>query len=209
MSAKISEAVVRRLPVYYRHVCEMQREGVECISSQDLSRRLGYTASQIRQDISALGGSGVQGSGYSVAQLRSQLEHTMGLDSFHTMIIVGAGNIGRAVAHSTSFRELGFETIAIFDNNPDKLGWEIGSLTVRPSSQMESFVKENPVDIAVLAVPRNVAQQITDRLCASGVRAFWNFAPLDLQVPKGVALLNMHLDEGLEVLSYRMHQMHG
>lgn len=204
MAAKLSEAVVRRLPVYYRHVCELKKEGVECISSQELSDRLGYTASQIRQDISAMGATGVQGSGYSIDLLRAHLETLMGLDSFHTMIIVGAGNLGRAVAHSVSFRNLGFETIGIFDNNPDKLGWDIGNLTVRPASQMEAFVRDNPVDIAVLTVPRECTQEIVDRLVACGVRAFWNFAPLDVKVPKGTSLVNMHLDEGLEVLSYRM-----
>ena len=206
MASKLSEAVIRRLPIYYRHLCELQEEGVESISSQELSHRLGFTASQIRQDISALGGTGVQGTGYSVAYLRSHLESLMGLDTFHTMIIIGAGNIGRALAHSSSFRSLGFETIGVFDNNPDKLGWEIGSLTVRPSSQLQTFVRENTVDIAVLTLPKEATQAIVDQLIACGVKSFWNFAPVDVRVPRGIHLVNMHLEEGLEELSYRMKQ---
>lgn len=204
MAGYVSEAVIKRLPAYYRHLKELEKEGVVQISSQGLGERMDFTASQIRQDINCFGGFGRQGYGYNVSELRAHIGHIMGVDQGHKMIIVGAGNIGRAVALASSFPQNGFETIAVFDSNENKIGTQIGQLTVQDVADMERYLSENTVDIAVLALPVSCAQEMADRLCSYGVKGFWNFAPLDLKLPKEASVVNVHLDEGLQVLSYRM-----
>ena len=204
MAGYVSEAVIKRLPAYYRHLKELEREGVKQISSQGLGERMAFTASQIRQDINCFGGFGRQGYGYSVTELREHIGHIMGVDQSHRMIILGAGNIGRAVALSDSFPRNGFETVAIFDASPEKVGMEVGGLTVQDVAGLKRYLSEHPVDIAVLALPVGCAQEMADLLCACGVRGFWNFAPLDLKLPREASVVNVHLDEGLEVLSFRM-----
>ena len=204
MAGYVSEAVIKRLPSYYRHLKELELEGVEQISSQELGARMRLTASQIRQDINSFGGIGRQGYGYSVAGLREHIGRTLGVDKRHGMIIIGAGNIGRAVALSDSFPANNFETEAIFDNDPAKIGMRIGAFTVQDVAHLRPYVQAHPVAIAVLAVPAVYAQALVELLCACGVRGFWNFAPVDLKLPEGAAAVNVHLDEGLEVLSYRM-----
>lgn len=204
MAGHVSEAVIKRLPAYYRHLKELEKEGVHQISSQGLGNRMRLTASQIRQDINCFGGFGRQGYGYSVTGLREHIGHILGVDRPHRMIIVGAGNIGRAVALSDSFPANGFETVALFDNDAGKIGMQVGSLVVQDVSGLKRYLDENPVDIAVLAVPVSHAQQMAEELCEQGVRGFWNFAPLDLKLPEGTSVVNVHLDEGLEILSFRM-----
>lgn len=204
MGAYISEAVIKRLPAYYRHLRELEQEGIMQISSQGLGERMNFTASQIRQDINCFGGFGRQGYGYSVAELRAHIGKIMGVDQKHRMIIVGAGNIGRAVALADSFPRNGFETVAIFDAQAEKVGKQIGSLTVQDVADLKRYLSENTVDIAVLALPVNCAQEMANQLYEYGVRGFWNFAPLDLKLPRDASIVNVHLDEGLQVLSYRM-----
>lgn len=204
MAGYVSEAVIKRLPAYYRHLKELERDGVVQISSQGLGERMGLTASQIRQDINCFGGFGRQGYGYSVSELRTHIGHIMGVDEKHNMIILGAGNIGRAVALADSFPQNGFETVAIFDVSASCIGMQIGNLTVQDTAELERYLSGNPVDIAVLALPKSCAQQMTDLLYACGIRGFWNFAPLDLKLPADASVVNVHLDEGLEVLSFRM-----
>lgn len=204
MAGYVSEAVIKRLPAYYRHLKELERDGVVQISSQGLGERMGLTASQIRQDINCFGGFGRQGYGYSVSELRTHIGHIMGVDEKHNMIILGAGNIGRAVALADSFPQNGFETVAIFDASASCIGMQIGKLTVQDTAELERYLSGNPVDIAVLALPKSCAQQMTDLLYACGIRGFWNFAPLDLKLPADASVVNVHLDEGLEVLSFRM-----
>jgi len=204
MAGYVSEAVIKRLPAYYRHLKELELEGVHQISSQGLGERMGFTASQVRQDINCFGGFGRQGYGYSVAELRMHIGRITGVDQAHNMIIVGAGNIGSAVALADSFPRNGFETVAIFDSNPAKIGREIGSLVVQDVAQLKRYLDENQVDIAVLALPVACAQEMAERLYGYGVRGFWNFAPLDVKLPRDAATVNVHLDEGLQVLSYRM-----
>ena len=167
---------------------------------------MGLTASQIRQDINCFGGYGRQGYGYSVSGLREHIGHLLGLDQTHQMIIVGGGNIGRAMARSDSFPRDGFETIAIFDRDEKKIGREVDGLFVQDIDCMERFVREHPVDIALLAVPARAAQGLAERLYACGVRGFWNFAPVDLYLPENAVVENVHLDESLEVLSFRILQ---
>jgi len=204
MAGYVSEAVIKRLPAYYRHLKELEREGVTQISSQGLGERMAFTASQIRQDINCFGGFGRQGYGYNVSELREHIGHIMGVDQSHKMVILGAGNIGRAVALSDSFPSNGFETVAIFDSHPSKIGIQVGGLTVQDSAGLKRYLDENPVDIVVLALPVGCAQEMADLACECGVRGFWNFAPLDLKLPREASVVNVHLDEGLEVLSFRM-----
>ena len=204
MAGYVSEAVIKRLPAYYRHLKELEKEGVVQISSQGLGERMDFTASQIRQDINCFGGFGRQGFGYSVPELRMHIGRIMGVDQPHRMIILGAGNIGSAVALSDSFPRNGFETVAIVDNNPAKIGRQIGTLTVQDAADVKRYLDEHAVDIAVLALPVSCAQEIAEQLFEYGIRGFWNYAPLDLKLPHGAAIVNVHLDEGLQVLSYRM-----
>jgi len=204
MAGYVSEAVIRRLPRYYRHLKELEAEGVKQISSQELGKRMKLTASQIRQDINCFGGFGRQGYGYDVPELKEHMAAILGVDQVHRMIIVGAGNIGRAVALSDSFPSNGFETIAMFDTDPAKIGGSIGGIPVLDIGAVTDFLSQNAVDIAVLAVPIDTAQAVADVLCANGVRAIWNFVPVDLKLPPETKVVSVHLDEGLEILSFKM-----
>ncbi len=204
MAGYVSEAVIKRLPIYYRHLKELESEGVTQISSQGLGERMSFTASQVRQDINCFGGFGRQGYGYSVTALKEHIGHIMGVDQPHRMIILGAGNIGRAVALADSFPRNGFATVAIFDSDPAKIGMKVGELSVQDVSQVKRYIMENPTDIAVLALPVQGAQELARAIYDCGIRGFWNFAPLDLKLPADASIVNVHLDEGLEVLSFRM-----
>ncbi len=206
MAGYVSEAVIKRLPGYYRHLKELEKEGVEQISSQDLGERMRLTASQIRQDINCFGGFGRQGYGYSVTGLREHIGRILGVDHLHTMVIVGAGNIGRAVALSDSFPSNGFQSVALFDNDQKKIGMDVGGMIVQNMKEIKRYLEGHPVDIAVLALPASGAQETAEMLFHLGIKGFWNFAPLDLKLPKDVSVVNVHLDEGLEVLSFRMMQ---
>jgi redox-sensing transcriptional repressor len=204
MAGYVSEAVIRRLPGYYRHLKELEAEGVMQISSQGMGERMKLTASQIRQDINCFGGFGRQGYGYNVTELREHIGRILGIDRTHKMIIMGAGNIGRAVALSDSFTTNGFQAVALFDTDPQKFGSVIGVSPVKDLESLEAFLAAQSVDIAVLAVPTASAQVVADRLCNGGVRAIWNFAPVDLKHPRETTVVNVHLEEGLEILSFKM-----
>ena len=206
MAGYVSEAVIRRLPGYYRHLRELEAEGVRQISSQGLGERMRLTASQIRQDINCFGGFGRQGYGYSVPELREHIGKILGIDRVHKMVIVGAGNIGRAVALSDSFPDNGFLTLGIFDADPKKIGQPIGSIPVQDIATIGVFLREHHIDIAVLAVPPPKAQQVAECLYDNGVKAIWNFVPVDLKLPADTTVVNVHLEEGLEILSFKMKQ---
>ena len=206
MAGYVSEAVIRRLPGYYRHLRELESEGIKQISSQELGERMKLTASQIRQDINCFGGFGRQGYGYSVSELRAHIGKILGVDHAHQLAIIGAGNIGRAVALSDSFPTNGFQTIAIFDSDAKKVGTTIGGITIQNVETMGAYLSDHPIDIAVLAVPIGRAQQVAEDLYASGVRAIWNFVPADLKLPADTSIVNVHLEEGLEILSFKMKQ---
>lgn len=204
MAGYVSDAVIRRLPGYYRHLRELESAGVTQISSQELGKRMQLTPSQIRQDINCFGGFGRQGYGYNVTELKGHIGEILGLDRQHRMIILGAGSIGTAVARYPTFSREGFETIAMFDVAADKVGHQVGEIPVLPMDQLESFLGRNHVDIAVLAMPSNYAQEALDRLYAGGVRAVWNFAPIDLNHTGEMIVVNVHLSDSLQILSYRM-----
>lgn len=207
MSGYVSDAVIRRLPLYYRHLHDLEQEGVKQISSQELGERMQLTPSQIRQDINSFGGFGRQGYGYPVRSLKEHIRKIMGLDEEHRMVIVGAGRIGTAIAQYAFFEREGFITVAMFDSEPEKVCPEDKNRPVYPVAELEKRIPELKPDIAVLTLPAESAQGVLDRLYALGVRAVWNFAPVDLHHPRDLALVNVHLSDSLHILSYRMHQM--
>ena len=204
MGGHVSDAVIRRLPGYYRYLKELEAEGIQQISSQELGERMNLTPSQIRQDINCFGGFGRQGYGYNVSNLKHQLAVILGIDKPHRMIIAGAGHIASAISGYQSFREAGFETVAAFDVDPDKIGKRMGSVPVLDISELPAFLAENKVDIAVLAVPVGRAQETANLLISNGIRAIWNFAPTDLQHGRDVIVVNMHMSDSLQILSYHI-----
>lgn len=207
MAGRVSEAVIRRLPGYYRHLRELEAAGVHQISSQELGARMQQTPSQIRQDINCFGGFGRQGYGYNVSELKERIGEILGLDKKHRMVILGAGSIGSAVARYPSFSREGFETLAMFDVAENKVGTEQDGVLVKHMDELEAFLREHPVEIAVIALPAAAAQRTLDRLDQCGVRAVWNFAPTDLKHPEHMTVVNVHLSDSLQILSYKMtHQ---
>lgn len=204
--SRVSDAVVRRLPMYYRHLGELEKEDVVRISSQELGERMNLTASQIRQDINCFGGFGQQGYGYHVSNLKERIGEILGLNHQYHVVIVGAGNIGRAVANYEGFAKEGFNIQAMFDVSPALVGIDVHGILVQSMDKLDGWLKAHDVDIAVLAVPSIYAQDTADKLVEGGVRAIWNFAPVDLTLPEGVAVNNVHLSDSLHILSYRMNE---
>ena len=202
----ISMAVIRRLPKYHRYLGDLLDKDVQRISSKELSDIIGFTASQIRQDLNNFGDFGQQGYGYNVKELYKQISLILGLDKEYTGVIIGAGNLGQAIANYAGFRKSGFEIKALFDANPRMIGLKIRDFEVLDSENLESFVEENNIDIAILCIPKNGAQDVVDRLVNVGVKGIWNFAPIDLDVPKGVIVENVNLTESLFTLSYLMKE---
>lgn len=209
MDKRISKAVIQRLPRYYRYLGELQEEGYERISSRELSEKMKVTASQIRQDLNNFGGFGQQGYGYNVRYLYSEMGKILGLNKKNNAIIIGAGNLGQAIANYTAFERRGFVFQGMFDVNPILFGKKFRGIQVFSLNQLESFVKSHDIKIAVLTIPKSSAPDIVDRLISYGVKAFWNFAHLDLQVPKGVVVENVHLSESLMRLSYKLSDVDG
>ncbi len=202
----ISMAVIRRLPKYHRYLGDLLDKDVQRISSKELSDIIGFTASQIRQDLNNFGGFGQQGYGYNVEALHKEIGNILGLNKIYKSVLIGAGNLGQAIANYAGFRKSGFEIKALFDANPRMIGLKIKDFEVLDSENLESFVKENDIDIAILCIPKNGAQDIVDRLVKVGVKGIWNFAPIDLEVPRGVIVENVNLTESLFTLSYLMKE---
>lgn len=203
---EISKAVIQRLPRYYRYLEDLMDQGIERISSGDLSRRMHLTASQIRQDLNNFGGFGQQGYGYNVFNLHEEIAKILKIDQVHSMIIVGAGHLGLALSNYTNFRKRGFDIKGVFDNNPKVIGQEAGGVKVSPMSEMKDIVEKNHIRLAALCIPKDVAVKIVDDLISYGVRGFWNFAHVDLEVPEHVVVENVHLSESLMRLSYRVFE---
>ena len=201
---EISQAVIRRLPRYYRYLGELLEHGVERISSNDLSRRMKVTASQIRQDLNNFGGFGQQGYGYNVKYLYTEIGKILGLEEDHHMIIIGAGNLGQALANYAAFEKRGFILKGIFDVNPRLQGISIRGVPVRMMDELSDFVKENDVAIAALTIPKDNAVEVANMLVENGVRAIWNFAHTDLNLPEHIIVENVHLSESLMQLSYKI-----
>lgn len=201
---EISKAVINRLPRYYRYLGDLLEKDVVRISSKDLSERMKVTASQIRQDLNNFGGFGQQGYGYNVEYLHSEIGKILGLDTKYNVIIIGAGNLGQALANYVDFERRGFYVRAIFDVSPKLIGTQIRGNIVKSSEEMEEYVKNNQVDIAAITVPKNRAPQLASELVRLGIKGIWNFAPTDLNLPKDVTVENVHLAESLMKLSYRL-----
>ncbi len=203
---KISMAVIRRLPRYYRYLGELLDNNVTKISSRELSEKMKVTASQIRQDLNNFGGFGQQGYGYNVEYLHKEIGKILGLEKKHSMIIVGVGNLGQALANYPSFEKRGFNLIGLFDVNPRLVGMSIRGLEVMDIDQMESFVKENKVEIAILTIPKTKVKETAENLASWGVKGLWNFSPVDLFVPDGVQVENVHLSHSLMTLAYKLNE---
>ncbi|HJD41880.1 MAG TPA: redox-sensing transcriptional repressor Rex [Candidatus Mediterraneibacter quadrami] len=203
---KISRAVISRLPRYYRFLGELLDAGVERISSNDLSKKMHVTASQIRQDLNNFGGFGQQGYGYNVKYLHSEIGKILGLNKTHNFIIIGAGNLGQALANYASFEKSGFVLKSLFDVNPRLDGIAIRGIRVRMMDELIGFLKENDIEIAALTIPKSKAVEVADILVKNGIKAIWNFAHTDLTLPKDVIVENVHLSDSLMQLSYNISQ---
>ncbi|MDD7795788.1 redox-sensing transcriptional repressor Rex [Clostridium sp. 'White wine YQ'] len=201
----ISMAVIKRLPKYHRYLGELLKNDVDRISSKELSEKIGFTASQIRQDLNCFGDFGQQGYGYNVRELHSQISSILGLNKKYNTIIVGAGNIGQAIANYR-FDKAGFNLVGIFDANPKLIGIRIRDIEIQDIDDLQSFLKNNHVDIGVICVPKLNAQKVCDELVQGGVKGIWNFAPVDLNVPEGMTVENVHLSESVMTLVYLLNQ---
>ena len=203
---KISSAVISRLPRYYRYLGDLLEAGVERISSNDLSKKMQVTASQIRQDLNNFGGFGQQGYGYNVKYLYTEIGKILGLDKDHNFIIIGAGNLGQALANYASFERNGFILKSLFDVNPRLEGVTIRGIPVRMLDELEGYLQENDIEIAALTLPKSKAEEVADVLVANGIKAIWNFAHTDLTLPKDVIVESVHLADSLMKLSYNISQ---
>ena len=204
---RISRAVIDRLPRYYRYLGDLLEKDVVRISSKELSEKMKVTASQIRQDLNNFGGFGQQGYGYNVEYLHSEIGKILGLDKSYNLIIVGAGNLGQALANYADFERRGFFIKCIFDINPKMVGLKIRGIEVRHIDEMEEYVKMNQIDIAVLTLPKAGAPQVASNLVRWGIKGIWNFAPTDLHLPEHVIVENVHLEESLMKLSYKLSEI--
>ena len=196
LDAKISVAVIKRLPKYYRYLELIGDKGIIRVSSQELSKITGLTASQIRQDLNHFGAFGQQGYGYNVEELKIELEKIMGVDKPYNVVIIGFGNIGSALLNYSGFKKKGFKVVGIFDNSPEIIGNKANDVVIKDVSELE--------EVVIPAIP---AQEITDKLVACGIKGIWNFAPIDLKLPRNVVLENVHLDGSLLTLTYYMNSL--
>ena len=202
---EISQAVIRRMPRYYRYLGELLEDGVERISSNDLSKRMNVTASQIRQDLNNFGGFGQQGYGYNVKFLYEEIGKFLGLIQKHNIIVIGAGNLGQALANYVKFEKLGFVITALFDVNPALEGVTVRGIKIHMLDELEDYCKDHVVDIAALTMPKEKADAIANRLVNLGIQAIWNFAHVDLDlIDKDVVVENVHLSDSLMQLSYNI-----
>ena len=204
----VSASVIRRLPRYYRFLRELGEAGVERISSGDLARRMGLTASQIRQDLNCFGGFGQQGYGYNVQSLYEEIGRILGLGGHRKAILLGAGNLGRAISQHMDFLSRGIELVGIFDANPDLIGCQIGGITVQNVQTLYDFCTRVHPDVAILCIPKEAAMRLSRELVALGIKGFWNFSHYDLSLDyQGVVVENVHLGDSLSILCYHLSEM--
>ncbi len=206
----ISNSVIRRLPRYYRFLGELENNGYVRISSRELAEKMGLTASQIRQDFNCFGEFGQQGYGYNVAGLKMEIGRILGLDKITPMILLGAGNLGRAIASHIDFTSKGFELVGIFDTNPAVVGEKIGDIPISHIDDLDTVCKIHNPQCAILCIPKEAASREVDRLIDKGIRAFWNFTHYDLRINHSdVSVENVHLGDSLATLSYRLNSDKG
>ncbi len=204
---KVSEAVIKRLPRYYRHLSQLLEGNIDRISSNELAQRMHITASQVRQDLNNFGGFGQQGYGYNVKMLQAEIGNILGLGQELSCVLVGAGNLGHAVANYTNFERRGFKIKAIFDNNPAVIGTKINGILVESVENLMTFIKENEIKIAMLTMPAAAVKEMIDDIVEAGVKGIWNFSYLDVTVPSNVALVNVHLSDSLMTLAYKLNEI--
>ena len=201
----ISDAVIRRLPRYYRQLTNLYNRGVVRISSHSLGQEMNITASQIRQDFSCFGEFGQQGYGYNVEELRAEIGHILGVDNNHHLIMIGVGNLGHALLQNFHFLETGFSVDAAFDISPSVIGSSINGVPIYAMADLESFVREHSIDVVVLTIPQSIAQDVANRLIALGIKGFWNFTNMELSSSSpDVKFENIHFADSLLTLSYRI-----
>jgi redox-sensing transcriptional repressor len=201
-NGKISMAVIRRLPKYHRYLKDLLDRNITRISSKELSKVIGFTASQIRQDLNNFGGFGQQGYGYNVDALYDEIGKILGLDKTYNTIVIGAGNLGQAIANYTNFEKSGFVPKAMFDMNPKLVGLKIRDIEIHDIDTVEEYIQENNIDIGIICTPGPQAQSVADRLIRGKIKGIWNFAPVDLMVPDETVVENVHLSESLFTLSF-------
>ena len=204
---KVSNAIIRRLPRYRRYLGYLQTKGIKKISSNELSEMIGYTASQIRQDLNTFGEFGQQGYGYEVDRLYKEINKILGLDREYKTVVVGCGNLGQAITNYTYYYKIGFNIIGLFDANPRIVGNVINDVEVMDSADLEDYVRREKIDIGIICVNRENAQKVADALVSGGVKGIWNFAPIDLKIPEGIALESVHLSDSLHALSFMIKSM--
>jgi len=203
---RISMAVIRRLPRYFRYLSDLMKLDIKRISSKELSERMQITASQIRQDLNCFGGFGQQGYGYNVEYLYDKISKILGTDRRFSCIIVGAGNMGNALANYENFSKRGFDIVGIFDVRPDKVGTVINNIKVLHMDMLPEFVKTHHVDIAMLTVPNSKVNEVAIQVTELGIKGIWNFSPTDLRLGDDVIVENVHLSDSLMVLGYRLKE---
>ena len=201
---KISNAVVKRLPIYLRYLEDLMKNNVERISSNELSSLIGFTASQIRQDLNNFGGFGQQGYGYNIKGLYKEINSILGLDREYRMVIVGTGNLGQALANYSKYHKSGFPIVGMFDINPKIIGLRINDIEVMDCDYLVDFLNENHVDIGIITTDKAAAQSVANKLGEGNVRGIWNFATCDLKVPKRIQVENVHVTDSLNTLAYRI-----
>jgi len=204
--AKISNAVIRRLPRYRRYLGELQKKGVDKISSSEFSKLIGYTASQIRQDLNNFGGFGQQGYGYNVKDLYGEISGILGLKNKYKLVIVGAGNLGHAITNYIGNFRSGFAVEGIFEVNRDMIGRDLNGVPILNNDEMVEFIEHHKIDIGIICTGEESAQEVADKLCFAGVKGIWNFAPVDLELPGHVAVENVHLSDSLYSLVYHINK---
>ena len=202
----VSMAVIKRMPKYYRYLGELVKNDVDRISSKELGEKIGFTASQIRQDLNNFGDFGQQGYGYNVKELHNQIGTILGVGKEYNAVLIGAGNIGQAIANYSRFTDIGLGITAIFDANPKLVGMRIRDVEIKDIDELNEYLEENNIDMGILCVPRINAQRVCDVLVNGGVKGIWNFAPIDLNVPGTVKVENVHLSESLLTLVYQMNE---
>ena len=201
----ISMSVIRRLPRYYRFLYDLKENGVTRISSRELSQRMGLTASQIRQDLNCFGGFGQQGYGYMVEQLYTEIGHILGMDRLSDTVLLGAGNMGRAIANHMDFENRGIRLVGIFDDSPELIGKTVRGMEVQPIKYLDSVCRIKKPEVAILCIPKEAAPELVERLLEVGVRGFWNFSHYDISYyHPGAVVENVHLGDSLMTLSYQL-----
>lgn len=203
---KISVAVIKRLPRYYRYLGDLLDKEIARISSHELSERMGITASQIRQDLNNFGSFGQQGYGYNVATLYHEIKRILGLDKTYNLIIVGAGNFGQTLAKYSNFHKRGFRFMALFDEDPSLIGKEVNGFEIMDSMHLLGYLENNHVDIVVLTVPSSAAEKVSEMLSRTKIKGIWNFSNIDLSLPENILVENVRLTDSLMTLSYQINE---